>query len=73
MCIFAKPDVLAIACPLFHYDGHVIGSLPISGPIYRMSEEKKAECLEILMRGKREVDEIIQNYRVDLSRYYLFG
>ncbi|GEB34116.1 MULTISPECIES: IclR family transcriptional regulator [Brevibacillus] len=67
------PDVLAIACPLFHYDGHVMGSLTISGPIYRMSEEKKAECLEILMRGKREVDEIIQNYRVDLSRYYLFG
>lgn len=67
------PDVVAIACPLFHSEGQIMGSLTISGPTYRMTEEKIEKYYQILQRGKREIDEVIKNYRVDLSRYYLFG
>ncbi|MDR7316837.1 IclR family transcriptional regulator [Brevibacillus nitrificans] len=67
------PDVLAIACPLFHYEGHIMGSLTISGPQYRMPEESVEKYYDILMRGKEQIDKIITEYRVDLSRYYLFG
>ena len=45
------PDVLAIACPLFHPDGHIMGSLTISGPHYRMPEEKiitRSSMLEVI-------------------------
>lgn len=67
------PDVLAIACPLFHYEGQIMGSLTISGPLYRMPEEKIEKYHDILMRGKQEIDQMIKSYRIDLSRYYLFG
>ncbi|GIO05577.1 transcriptional regulator [Brevibacillus reuszeri] len=67
------PDVLAIACPLFNYEGHIMGSLTISGPLYRMPEENIEKYRDILMRGKQEIDKLIKEYRIDLSRYYVFG
>lgn len=67
------PDVLAIASPLFHYEGHIMGSLTISGPIYRMPEEKIEKYHKIMMQGKQEIDKIIKEYQIDLTKYYMFG
>jgi DNA-binding IclR family transcriptional regulator len=65
------PDVIAIAVPLFSHAGNVMGSLAVSGPIYRMSEEKIERSLKLLQQAKREIDEIVGKYRLDLSRYLI--
>ncbi|MDV2686971.1 IclR family transcriptional regulator C-terminal domain-containing protein, partial [Alkalihalophilus lindianensis] len=58
-------DVIAIAVPLF--DGHeIIGSVTVSGPIYRMSDEKIQQYLPLLMETRDEIREVIQKYQLKL-------
>lgn len=62
-------DVIALAVPLFLPDGKVIASLTVSGPTYRMSEEKIEYCLELLQQAKSEITELINKYKIDFSNY----
>lgn len=60
------PDVIAIAVPLFDR-GEVIGSITVSGPIYRMAEEKLNEYLPLLKETRDEIGQIIQRYQLKLK------
>ncbi len=58
-------DVIAIAVPLFDGD-EIIGSVTVSGPIYRMSDEKIQQYLPLLMETRDEIREVIQKYQLKL-------
>lgn len=60
------PDVIALAYPLFDH-GEIIGSVTISGPIYRMTEEKIQEYLPLLHAARDEVSQIIERYQLKLK------
>lgn len=60
------PEVLAIAVPL-NDDFGVIGSITVSGPIYRMTEEHKKACLPLLMKARDEIEVIIKRYNIKLK------
>ncbi|HEY2420526.1 MAG TPA: IclR family transcriptional regulator [Neobacillus sp.] len=59
-------DVIAIAVPLFDR-GEVIGSVTVSGPIYRMTDEKIHEYLPFLTEARDEVSAIIHRYQLKLK------
>jgi DNA-binding IclR family transcriptional regulator len=59
-------DVIAIAVPLFDR-GEVIGSVTVSGPIYRMTEEKIHDYLPLLTEARDEVSAIIHRYQLKLK------
>jgi hypothetical protein len=61
--------VIALAVPLFLPDGTVIASLTVSGPTYRMTEEKIRRNLALLQQAKVEIMDIIHKYKIDFSRY----
>lgn len=50
------PDVYAIAFPLRDASGEVRASLTISGPIYRMTEEKISQFIELGKKGKLQLE-----------------
>lgn len=56
-------DVIAIAVPLFK-DDCIIGSVTVSGPIYRISEEKIAKDLSLLKKATSEVTQVIDRYQL---------
>lgn len=58
-------DVIALAAPLFD-KGEVIGSITVSGPVYRMSEDKIETYLPLLKKTRDEVTEVIQRYQLKL-------
>lgn len=61
-------DVIAIAVPLF--DKHeIIGSITVSGPIYRMTEEKINEYIPLLKEARDETAEMINRYQLKLKAY----
>lgn len=60
------PDVIAVAVPLFDRD-EIIGSITVSGPIYRMSEGKAEEYLPLLKETRDEISQIIQRYHLKLK------
>lgn len=58
-------DVIAIAVPLF--DRHrIIGSITVSGPVYRMTDEKVDLYLPLLKRASDEIADIIKRYQLTL-------
>lgn len=59
-------DVIAVAVPLFDR-GEIIGSITVSGPVYRMAGEKINEYLPLLMAARDEVASIIQRYQLKLK------
>lgn len=65
------PDIIALAVPIFHYNGKIMGSLTISGPTYRMTDEKVEHCIDMLKKAKVEIDEIVTKYQLDLSHYFI--
>ncbi len=60
------PDIIAIAVPLFGRDTRVIGSVTVSGPIYRMSEEKIQEYLPLLEETRDELANMIKKFPLKL-------
>ncbi|OUM90089.1 MAG: IclR family transcriptional regulator [Caldibacillus debilis] len=58
-------EVIAIAVPLFSND-EVIGSITVSGPVYRMTEEKIEAYLPLLMETRDKVANTIQRYQLKL-------
>ncbi|MCM3763797.1 IclR family transcriptional regulator [Neobacillus niacini] len=58
-------DVIAIAVPLFD-GGDIVGSVTVSGPIYRMTDEKIQEYLPLLRVTRDEIGEIIRRYQLNL-------
>jgi DNA-binding IclR family transcriptional regulator len=59
-------DVIAVAVPLF--DGEeIIGSVTVSGPTYRMSEEKIQEYLTQLKKARDTISNVIQSYQLKLK------
>ncbi|MFK9093035.1 IclR family transcriptional regulator [Bacillus salipaludis] len=60
------PEVIAIAVPLFD-KGEIIGSVTVSGPTYRMKEEKIQEYLPLLQQTRDEVSDVIRRYQLKLK------
>ncbi len=56
-------DVIALAVPLFD-DKEIIGSLTVSGPVYRMSDENIQKYLPQLKEARDEVAQVIQRYQL---------
>jgi DNA-binding IclR family transcriptional regulator len=44
------PQIAAIACPVLDAEGRVAGSIGISVPLYRFTDETEALCLPLVMR-----------------------
>ncbi len=65
------PDVVALAVPLFDYRGKIMASLTVSGPNYRLTEDKIEHCIDMLKKAKAEIDDIVTKYQLDLSRYFI--
>jgi IclR family KDG regulon transcriptional repressor len=59
-------DVIAVAVPLFDR-GEIIGSVTVSGPTYRMSDEKIQGYLPLLKTACDDVREVIQRYQLKLK------
>lgn len=59
-------DVIAIAVPLFDRD-EVIGSITVSGPVYRMTDEKINEYLPLLKEARDETAETIKRFQLKLK------
>ncbi|WP_409274091.1 IclR family transcriptional regulator [Neobacillus sp. SCS-31] len=59
-------DVVAVAVPLFDR-GEIIGSVTVSGPVYRMTEEKIKEYVPVLMETREEIASVIERYQLKLK------
>lgn len=59
-------DVTAFAVPIYKGE-KVIGSLTVSGPIYRMPDDKVETYLSHLLEAKKKMEEIILNYNLKLN------
>lgn len=59
-------DIIAIAVPLFSNKG-IIGSITVSGPVYRMQDEKIMNYLSLLIEARNEVAEVIDKYQLQLN------
>ncbi|MFO1442353.1 IclR family transcriptional regulator [Bacillus sp. Bva_UNVM-123] len=59
-------DVIAIAVPLFDRD-EVIGSITVSGPVYRMTDEKTNEYLPLLKEARDETAKTIKRFQLKLK------
>lgn len=59
-------DVIAVAVPLFD-QGEIIGSITVSGPTYRMSDEKVQEYILPLKKARDDIGEVIQRYQLKLK------
>ncbi|WP_245415735.1 IclR family transcriptional regulator [Alteribacter populi] len=64
------PDVIAIAFPIFDFENKIIGSLTLSGPTYRMQEEKIRQHLIELENTTKEITDDINKYSLTLKRYF---
>jgi DNA-binding IclR family transcriptional regulator len=60
------PDVIAVAVPLFE-QGEIIGSVTVSGPTYRMSDEKIQEYLIPLKKARDLISDTIERYQLKLK------
>ncbi|WP_156291854.1 IclR family transcriptional regulator [Oceanobacillus salinisoli] len=60
------PEVIAIAVPLFDRANGIIGSVTVSGPVFRMSDERVREFLPLLQETKDEVEDIITRYQLEI-------
>lgn len=58
-------DVIAIAVPLFKND-KIIGSITVSGPIYRMTDDKIETYLPLLMDTRDNIAHTIERYQLSL-------
>lgn len=59
------PDINAVAVPVF-IKNEVIGSLTISGPMYRFKEQEILEALTILNETSVQVSELIKKYDIKI-------
>ncbi|WP_408008479.1 IclR family transcriptional regulator [Pseudalkalibacillus sp. A8] len=56
-------DVIALAVPLI-VGREIIGSITVSGPTYRMSDDKIQEYLPLLKEARDEAERVIQRYQL---------
>lgn len=66
-------DVIAVAVPLFSHGTKIVGSLTVSGPIYRMTDDVEVQSLELLKQASMEIMEIIDKYELNFNRYLKFS
>lgn len=59
-------DVIAIAVPLFDHH-EIIGSITVSGPTYRMNDEKIAKYPSLVRKTRDEVADMIARYQLRLK------
>jgi DNA-binding IclR family transcriptional regulator len=55
-------SVFGIAVPLLDRRKDIIASLTVAGPEYRMPADKVGQSLEILRRGRDEIQQILRNF-----------
>ena len=56
------PDIIAIAVPLFGKNDKIIGSITISGPIYRITDDKINKYLFLLKEARDKLAGIITKF-----------
>lgn len=61
-------DVIALAYPIF-VNGKIIGSITVSGPTYRFSEEQIESSIPLLKEATYKVTEVMEKYRLDIGKY----
>lgn len=54
-------QVFGLGVPLFDRNGDVVASITISGPEYRLTEQKKEDMLHILLEDTKEIQQMIAN------------
>ena len=60
-------DVLALAMPVFNSEEEVVGSVTVSGPTYRFTEQRISEVLEPLTQARQDVENIIRRYHLNFN------
>ncbi|MDM5249851.1 MULTISPECIES: IclR family transcriptional regulator [unclassified Lysinibacillus] len=60
-------DVLALAMPVFNSEDQIIGSVTVSGPTYRFTEQRISEVLEPLTEARQEIEGIIRRYHLNFN------
>jgi DNA-binding IclR family transcriptional regulator len=55
-------SAFGIAVPLFTRKNEVLASLTIAGPVYRMPEETVDKTLELLRRGRDEIQQVLHSF-----------
>lgn len=66
-CSEYTADVLALAMPVFNSEEEVVGSITVSGPTYRFTEEHIVNALRPLSDAKREMEGIIRRYHLNFN------
>ncbi|MED1605024.1 IclR family transcriptional regulator [Cytobacillus kochii] len=64
-------DVSAVAIPLFDGKKHILGSLSVAGPSYRLTEEKANEVLQTLREYQKDINLIFGKVFLPSKRNYL--
>ncbi|MEC5423209.1 IclR family transcriptional regulator [Virgibacillus sp. C22-A2] len=59
-------DVIAFAVPLFDHE-EILGSITVSGPTYRMTEDKTEEYLTLLKKARDQMAAVITRYQLKLK------
>ncbi|HLQ74122.1 MAG TPA: IclR family transcriptional regulator [Bacillota bacterium] len=59
-------DIVAMAAPIFR-NNEVIGSITLSGPTYRMPDERVNEYLPLLMESRDKIEKVIIDYDLQLT------
>lgn len=62
------PDAVGIGVPLFDCHNHLIGSLNVAGPKYRIPEEKVAEILELTFKKRESIHDMIHSLGLTYSQ-----
>lgn len=60
-------DVVGISVPIFDHKGNIFASLTIAAPSYRITDEIAMECLKLLRKGAKSIQEKINSYRLTQS------
>lgn len=56
-CQERRSGVLSVATPFFHADGTIVGSVNISAPIHRVSDEQRAEIIPLVKVAGQEISD----------------
>lgn len=59
-------DIVAVAAPIFK-NNNVIGSITVSGPTYRMPEDKVDGLIPLLFEERDKIEKVIHDYDIQLT------
>ncbi|MFP4646083.1 MAG: IclR family transcriptional regulator [Candidatus Acetothermia bacterium] len=56
------PGVRAVAGPIFSWEGEVIGSISLAGPVSRLKNRQKEKAIELIVSASEEISERVSKY-----------